>query len=161
MRCPFTPTCCWKCTMSMRFWAPGERLVPISSTRHCTCCMSMPGPRAKLGCSCWSPTMTRHTKTLLLPARDSSWGTDQRGQYVAYVPSRRQRFITLISPSALCVWTEVSECNSPWPHRLRMDARGAAVSCRKVLCLNCEQRREETVLQHPIRHSSNSDFTRH
>lgn len=73
----FTLTCCWNCTMSIRFWAPGERLVPISFTRPWTCCMSMPGPRAGLGSTCCSPTMTRHTKTLFLPARDNNWRTRQ------------------------------------------------------------------------------------
>lgn len=41
-------------------------------------------------------------------------------------------------------WCFVSEHNSPSPHRLRTAARGSAVSYRKALCLNCEQRRGDT-----------------
>lgn len=56
----------------------------------------------------------------------------------------------------LCL--DISEHNSPSPHRLRTAARGSAVSYRKALCLNCEHRREETQLQHFITHQSNSDW---
>lgn len=77
MCCSLILTCCWNCTMSIRFWAPGERLVPISFTRLWTCCMSMPGPRAGQGSTCCSPTMTRDTKTLFLPARDNNYKNRQ------------------------------------------------------------------------------------
>lgn len=66
-------TFCWMWTMSMRSWAPGERLVPISFTRNCTACMSIPGPRGGLGWSCLRPTTIRPTITLFLPPRERSW----------------------------------------------------------------------------------------
>lgn len=76
---PSSPlTSCWTRTMSIRFWAPGDRLVPISSTRLCTCCMSMVAPYAGLDGTCHMPTTTRHSKMLRRPPRDSSWDGDRR-----------------------------------------------------------------------------------
>lgn len=102
----FTLTCCWKCTMSIRFWAPGERLVPISFTRPWTCCMSMPGPRPALGSTCCSPTMTRHTKTLFLPARDNNWRTRQMRQKQKSDQKSTKKFLKSSQlNNELCIWT--------------------------------------------------------
>lgn len=128
-------TSCWTRTMSIRFWAPGDRLVPISSTRLCTCCMSIVGLCTWLDGICHSPATIRLTRTLWRPASDSSWDRDRRVNENSEW-KRKNKY----TKEWRAGW-------SPWLHRLRMDAWGSAVSCRTPLCLDCGQSRNTTTPQ--------------
>lgn len=150
--------------MSIRFWAPGERLVPISFTRPWTCCMSMPGPRAGLASTCCSPTMTRHTKTLFLPARDNNWRAEQmRQKQMSDKKSTsfmQQTWIIQKVPKQHS-WITRLVFGSPWPHRLKMVGQESAVSCKMALCLICDQEQWwENTTNSSLAHSQNEKSQR-